>query len=121
MSTTLPIGVSNRHLHLSPADVSRLLGPGASLTLDRAITQPGQFAARERINVIGPKGRIDGMRIVGPARTATQVELALTDCRTLGISAPLANSGHLGGSGGGVTLERRVVTLGKSNRSSPRA
>lgn len=105
MTTTLPIGVSNRHLHLSPADVSRLLGPGATLTLDRAITQPGQFAARERIDVIGPKGRIDGMRIVGPARTATQVELALSDCRTLGVAAHLANSGHLAGSSGGVTLE----------------
>ncbi|HEY6807873.1 MAG TPA: PduL/EutD family phosphate acyltransferase [Gemmatimonadales bacterium] len=105
MSPTLPIGVSNRHLHLSPADVARLLGPGATLTLDRAITQPGQFAARERINVIGPKGRIDGVRIVGPARIATQVELALTDCRALGVAAQVANSGHLGGSVGGVTLE----------------
>ena len=98
------IGVSNRHLHLAPADVTRLLGEGKSLTVDRMITQPGQFAAKERIDVIGPKGKLTGMRVVGPARSATQVELALTDARTLGVAAHLANSGKLTGSVGGVTL-----------------
>jgi putative phosphotransacetylase len=104
VGATVPIGVSNRHLHLSSADVARLLGDGRALTVDRLITQPGQYAARERIDVIGPKGKVTGMRVVGPPRTATQVELALTDARILGVAAHLANSGKLTGSSGGVTL-----------------
>ena len=104
VGAAVPIGVSNRHLHLSPADVARLLGEGKALTVDRMITQPGQYAARERIDVIGPRGKLTGMRVVGPPRAATQVELALTDTRTLGITAHLANSGKLTGSSGGVTL-----------------
>jgi putative phosphotransacetylase len=104
LGATVPIGVSNRHLHLSPADVTRLLGDGKSLTVDRMITQPGQYAAKERIDVVGPKGTLSGMRVVGPARAATQVELALTDARILGVSAHLANSGKLAGTEGGVTL-----------------
>ena len=102
--STVPIGVSNRHLHLSLPDVTRLLGSGIALTVDRYITQPGQYAARERIDVVGPKGRIAGMRVVGPPRAATQVELALSDCRLLGVTAHVQNSGKLGGSAGGVTL-----------------
>src|SRR5215472_4906121 len=98
VGSTVPIGVSNRHLHLAPVDVTRLLGDGKTLTVDRMITQPGQFAAVERIDVVGPKGKITGMRVVGPARTATQVELSLTDARMLGVSAHLANSGKLGDS-----------------------
>lgn len=101
----VPIGVSNRHLHLTAEDVGRLLGAGHALTPDRPITQPGQFAARERIAVVGPKDRIDGVRVVGPARTATQLELALTDCRHLGVTPWVANSGRIAGSPGGVTLE----------------
>ena len=99
------IGVSNRHLHVSPADLEKLLGPGASLSVDRPITQPGQFAARERVKVVGPKGSVDGVRIVGPARGATQLELAATDCQAIGVSAPVARSGALSGSAGGVKLE----------------
>ncbi|HYK10799.1 MAG TPA: phosphate propanoyltransferase [Gemmatimonadales bacterium] len=104
VGSTVPIGVSNRHLHLSPTDVTRLLGDGKSLTVDRMITQPGQYAAKERMDVVGPKGKLTGMRVVGPPRAATQVELALTDARTLGVAAHLANSGKLSGSVGGVTL-----------------
>lgn len=100
----VPIGVSNRHLHLSLPDVARLLGSGGALTVDRYITQPGQYAAHERIDVVGPKGRIAGVRVVGPPRAATQLELALSDCRSLGVSAHVQNSGKLGGSVGGVTL-----------------
>jgi len=111
----VPIGVSNRHLHLSPADVGRLLGDGKSLTVDRMITQPGQYAAKERIDVVGPKGTLAGMRVVGPARSATQVELAFTDARTLGVTPHLANSGKLAGSTGGVTL---VGPAGSVNLSS---
>jgi len=104
VGAAVPIGISNRHLHLSPADVTRLLGEGKSLTVDRMITQPGQYAARERIDVAGPRGTLTGLRVVGPPRTATQVELAVTDARALGVPAHLANSGKLAGSTGGVTL-----------------
>ncbi len=101
---TVKVGVSNRHLHLGPADVEKLFGPGAALSVDRPITQPGQFAARERVKVVGPKGEIDGVRIVGPPRGATQLELAATDCRAIGVEAPVAHSGSLAGSAGGVKL-----------------
>jgi putative phosphotransacetylase len=101
----VPIGVSNRHLHLSQADLETLFGKGQTLSLQRAITQPGQFAAAESVNVAGPAGRLEGVRIVGPARGATQLELAPSDCRRLGIEAPVLVSGRLEASGGGVVLE----------------
>ena len=95
---SLSIGVSNRHIHISLEDLERLFGPGSRLTPERSITQPGQFAARERVRVTGPKGSIDGVRIVGPARPRTQVELASSDCRLLGVSAPTRASGSTEGS-----------------------
>ena len=99
------IGVSNRHLHVSAADFETLFGTGRSPSVRRPITQPGQFAAGEAVTVSGPKGRIEGVRIVGPARGATQLELSPSDCRTLGVEAPVRVSGSLEGSSGGVTLE----------------
>ena len=101
----VPIGVSNRHLHVSDRDFAALFGAGKSPTPQRPITQPGQFAAAESVTVAGPGGRIEGVRIVGPARGRTQLELSPADCRTLGITAPTAVSGRLEGSAGGVTLE----------------
>lgn len=97
------VGVSNRHVHLSESDTRALFaGP---LTVERAISQPGQFAAVQTVTIEGPKGRIEGVRVVGPARGATQVELARSDARRLGIEPPVAASGSLGSSIGGVTLE----------------
>jgi putative phosphotransacetylase len=101
----VPIGVSNRHLHVSERDFAALFGAGKSPTPQRPITQPGQFAAAEAVTVAGPSGRIEGVRIVGPARGRTQLELSPADCRALGISAPVKVSGRLDGSVGGVTLE----------------
>ena len=97
------IGVSNRHVHLSTSDVQTLFG-SASLTPARQLTQPGQFAANESIAVQGPKGRLEGIRIVGPARGETQLEIAASDAAVLGVEAPVAASGDLGKSAGGVTL-----------------
>lgn len=99
------IGVSNRHLHVSAKDFETLFGKGKSPTMQRAITQPGQYAAGETVAILGPKGRIDAVRIVGPARGATQLELSPSDCRILGITAPVRLSGKLEDSAGGVTLE----------------
>ncbi|MBL8983461.1 MAG: hypothetical protein JNL26_14820 [Gemmatimonadetes bacterium] len=111
----VPIGISNRHVHLSAADVAVLFG-AAALTSHRPLTQPGQFAADQRVTLIGPKGRIENLRVVGPARGATQVELAMSDAAVLGIAPPIANSGMLSTSTGGVTLEgpagRVVLTRG---------
>jgi putative phosphotransacetylase len=97
------LGVSNRHIHLS-ADHLRVLFGDRPLTSARALTQPGQFAASEALAVVGPKGRIDAVRVVGPARGETQVELAMSDAVTLGVKPPVAASGALQSSVGGVTL-----------------
>jgi putative phosphotransacetylase len=101
----VPIGVSNRHLHVSERDVATLFGAGKGLTPRRPVSQPGQYAATETVTVVGRAGRIEGVRLVGPARGATQLELSPSDCRTLGIEAPVRVSGRLEGSPGGVTLE----------------
>lgn len=99
------IGVSNRHLHVSAGDFEALFGKGKSPMVRRPISQPGQYAAAEAVVVVGPKGRIEDVRIVGPARGATQLEVSPADARVLGITAPVRLSGRLEGSGGGVTLE----------------
>jgi putative phosphotransacetylase len=103
MPIAVPLGVSNRHIHLSADHLRALFGP-APLTPARSLLQPGQFAAKEVVAVEGPKGRLDHVRIVGPARGETQVELALGDAVTLGIEPPVAVSGQLAQSLGGVTL-----------------
>lgn len=103
-SVQVPLGISNRHVHLSVAHVEALFGSGG-LTVDRAITQPGQYAARERVTVHGPAGRIEGVRVVGPPRGETQLEVAPSDARVLGIVPPVQASGSLDASLGGVRLE----------------
>jgi putative phosphotransacetylase len=97
------IGVSNRHVHLSAADQQALFG-GAALTVARDLTQPGQFAATQTVAVEGPKGKLDSVRIVGPARGDTQLEIAVSDANVLGVDPPVAASGKLANSIGGVTL-----------------
>ena len=99
----VPIGVSNRHVHLSPAHVQALFGT-TQLVEAKPLTQPGQFAARETVAVTGPKGRIEAIRVVGPSRGETQLEVSLADARTLGVTPTVAASGSLAGSSGGVTL-----------------
>jgi putative phosphotransacetylase len=103
------IGVSNRHIHLSEKDAHTLFGH--PLTTDREISQPGQFAARESVTIEGPKGTLDDVRIVGPERDQTQVEISLTDARRLGVDVPVAASGTLDKSAGGVTLRGDAGSL----------
>lgn len=100
---TVPIEVSNRHVHLSEQDVVLLFGKGAVLHPRRPISQTGQFAAEQTVSLVGPKGTTERVRVVGPVRHATQVELSRTDARHLGVDAPLRDSGDLTGSAG-VTL-----------------
>lgn len=99
----VPIGISRRHVHLSEADAATLFGT-PSLEVARTIRQPGQFAARQRVTVRGPDGELEGVRVVGPARGETQVELSRSDAARIGVAPPVAASGVLGESSGGVTL-----------------
>ena len=100
MSYKVEIGISNKHLHLSDADLETLFGPGAKLTPYKELVQPGQYAAEEKVDVIGPKGSFKGMRIIGPTRPQTQVEISMTDARVIGIDAPIRESGKLDGTPG---------------------
>lgn len=95
MSIKVPVGVSNRHVHLSQEDLETLFGKGATLTVKKDLSQPGQFVAEETVNLIGPKRSIPNVRILGPVRPQTQVEISLTDSFTLGITAPVRDSGNL--------------------------
>lgn len=95
MSIKVPVGVSNRHVHLSQEDLETLFGEGATLTVKKELSQPGQFAAEETVNLIGPKRSIPNVRILGPVRPQTQVEISLTDSFTLGVTAPVRDSGNL--------------------------
>lgn len=99
----VPVGISMRHVHLTRADLTRLFGPTYMLTPMKKLSQPGQFAAEECVDVVGPRGTLKKVRILGPLRRETQVELAQTDCRTVGIKAPVRSSGDLKGTPG-VTL-----------------
>lgn len=97
---TIPVGISNRHIHISQSDLEVLFGRGHKLTPLRPISQKGQYAAEEVVDVVGPKGRLRNVRIVGPVRPQTQVEISPRDALILGISAPVRYSGGLAGSPG---------------------
>ena len=92
---SIPIGISNRHIHLSQRDLEILFGKGYQLTKYRDLKQPGQYAAKETIIMQGPKGSIDSVRILGPTRDETQIEVSYTDARTLGIKPPVRESGKI--------------------------
>jgi len=94
------IETSARHIHVSKEDLEVLFGKGATLTKKKDLSQPGQFACEERVKLVGPKGAIDRVSILGPERPATQVELSLTDARALGITVPVRESGDVKGSAG---------------------
>lgn len=100
----IPIAISARHVHLDRATMDVLFGEGSELTPRSDLSQPGQFASEERVNLIGPRGRIDGVRVLGPLRSQTQVEISRTDEFRLGVDAPIRPSGHLDGSAP-ITLE----------------
>lgn len=98
-----PFGVSNRHVHVSRADLDRLYGKDYALTHKSELGQPGQFAANETVTLQGPKGTFEHVRILGPVRSQSQVEISKTDSFRLGVKAPIALSGHLQGTPG-ITL-----------------
>ena len=94
----IELEASGRHVHVTDEQARALFGH--SLTPDRPLSQPGQFVAKERVSVIGPKGRFDNVAVLGPERREAQVELSLTDGRTLGITPPVRSSGDVTGSPG---------------------
>ena len=98
MGYKVPVGISNKHIHLSVADLETLFGKGHELTVKNYLKQPGQFAAEEKCDIVGPKNTLKGVRVLGPVRKQSQIELALTDARQLGLAVPVRESGKLAGS-----------------------
>ncbi len=121
----IPVELSARHVHLSEHDALELFGK--PLTPVRELSQPGQFLAEERVRLIGPKGVMDNVAVLGPARSASQVEISNTEARTLGIKAPVRQSGDIAGTPGiilasqtGIVgLEEGVIVAARHIHMSP--
>ena len=92
------VETSARHVHVTQKDLETLFGKGATLTKKKDLSQPGQFACEERVTVVGPKRGLANVSILGPCRSATLIELSATDARSIGITAPIRESGDLAGS-----------------------
>ncbi len=99
MENKVLVEISARHVHVSQQDLETLFGAGYELTVKKELSQPGQYACNERVKVIGTKGEFPAVSILGPVRKETQVELSLTDARSIGVNAPVRESGDLEGSG----------------------
>ena len=117
----VPVASSARHIHLCRADVEALFGAGYQLKHFRNLSQPGQFACQEQLTVVGPKGELKKVRVLGPERKATQVEIALTDSFALGIRPPVRMSGKTAGTpgctlvgpNGSVTIKEGVIVAAR--------
>lgn len=99
MAKNFIVETSARHVHVTQEHLEVLFGKGATLTHKKDLSQPGQFASEERVTVVGPKKELANVSILGPVRPATQVELSATDARSIGIAAPVRESGDIAGSG----------------------
>ena len=123
----IPVGISNRHVHLAQQDVEALFGKGYTLTPLKPLRQPGQFAAEECVTIVGPKGSLKNVRVLGPTRPVTQLEVSRADCFTLGIKAPVRESGQLEKAGdallvgpkGHVDLHSQVICAWRHIHMSP--
>ena len=100
MAKQILVETSARHVHVSREHLDILFGKGYELTAKKDLSQPGQFACTERVDVVGPKKTLTGVSILGPVRPSTQVEISLTDARSIGVSAPIRESGDIAGTGG---------------------
>lgn len=117
----VPVASSARHIHLCRTDVEKLFGAGYQLQHFRSLSQPGQFACKEQLTVVGPKGELKKVRVLGPERKATQVEIALTDSFALGIRPPVRMSGKTAGTpgctlvgpNGSVTIAEGVIVAAR--------
>ncbi len=125
---TIPIAVSARHCHLTRATLDKLFGHGHELTVKKWLSQPGQFAAEETVTVVGPRNRIERVRILGPLRGVDQIEISRTDEFFLGIDAPVRESGkvdntpgcQLLGPAGSADLEDGVICAWRHIHMTPR-
>ena len=125
-SGLVEVEVSARHVHLTQEDVERLCGKGAKLHEKRPLSQPGQFLSEERVTLVGPKGKKEHVAVLGPVRSATQVELSISDCVALGVKAPVRESGDLRDAGpivieteGGRIEAGQAVIVAKSHVHVP--
>lgn len=127
MNRLIPVGVSNRHIHLSMEHLNALFGDGFQLTELKPLSQPGQFAANEVVTIKGPKGELRNVRILGPVRGDTQVEISKTDTYVLGVYAPVRMSGDIEGTPGltvigpkgEVTIDKGVIIAKRHIHFSP--
>ncbi len=123
--TSIPLELSGRHVHLSEQDAQNLYGK--PLTMVQELSQPGQYLCKERVRLIGPRGVIDNVAVLGPERKETQVELSLTDARSLGMDVPIRQSGDVQGTPGIVlssgrkivAIEQGVIVAGRHIHMSP--
>ena len=99
MAMEVLVETSARHVHVTQEVLETLFGAGYALTKKKDLSQPGQFASNERVDVVGPKKTLANVSILGPVRPETQVELSLTDARSIGVNAPVRESGDIAGSG----------------------
>ncbi len=125
---TIPVGISNRHIHLSREDLDILFGKGYELTPIKDLSQPGQYACKEQLTIIGPSMRpIEGVRVLGPIRKQSQVEISVTDSFVLKVKPPVRESGSLAGSApitiigpkGIVTLKEGCIIANRHIHMSP--
>ncbi len=121
------VETSARHVHVTEETLKILFGEGHQLTHKKDLSQPGQFACEERVTVVGPKKSLERVSILGPVRKADQVELSLTDARSIGVTAPIRESGDVAGSGacklvgpcGEVELKEGVIVAKRHIHATP--
>lgn len=111
-SIKIPVEASGRHIHISKSDAEILFGKDHILTKIKDLSQPGQYACEERVKIVGPKGIIEGVIVLGPFREETQVEISVTDARTLGIKPVLRESGDIKNTPGVIVIYKdRCISL----------
>ena len=123
----ISVGISNRHIHLCQEDVEALFGSGYQLTIKKWLKQPGQYATAETVTIVGPKGSLANVRVLGPTREKSQLEISKTDSFALGVKAPINESGDLTHAGavcvlgpkGMVTLKQNVIVAKRHIHMSP--
>jgi len=123
------IEVSARHVHVTTEDLETLFGKGYQLTPKKDLSQPGQYAAAERVDLVGPRSTLKNVSILGPVRQASQVEVSMSDARTLGLNPSIRESGNIDGTigvqlvgpAGSVTLEKGLIVAKRHVHLTPEA
>ena len=127
LDSSFEVEASGRHVHLSRKELDALFGTGYELTKAKDLSQPGQYASKERLTVVGPKGAFHNVVILGPVRKESQVEVSLTDCLQLGVKAPIRESGDIEGTPGivlvngdkSVSLDKGLIVAKRHVHTTP--